>query len=179
MAKAQLRDRIFALLGAVLFLVTSLGLSVYVIWQMHQDNRAKQQQAKQQQCTISTVPAETLPAPATYKQSQKVVTLQFQDLHVGSGAAAKAGDCLDVKYYATLASNGQEFDNNFAKPTALKFNLGAGQVIPGWDQGLVGIKVGGTRRLVIPASLAYGSQAQGAIPANSDLVFVVKLEKIE
>ena len=94
--------------------------------------------------------------------------------------AAKVGDCLVVKYYGTLASNGTKFDEDFTDTTALAFTLGQGQVIPGWDQGLVGMKVGGTRRLAIPAAQAYGSQSPtAAIPANSDLVFVVKLLRIQ
>ena len=71
-----------------------------------------------------------------------------------------------MKYYGTLASDGTMFDENFTKKTLFQFQLGQGQVIPGWDQGLVGMKVGETRRLVIPSSLAYGPQAQGSIPAK-------------
>jgi cbb3-type cytochrome oxidase subunit 3 len=73
----------------------------------------------------------------------------------------------------------QKFDENFTKDSGLKLKIGTGEVIKGWDQGIVGMKVGGTRRLVIPASLGYGAQAAGPIPANSDLVFVVKLESIK
>jgi FKBP-type peptidyl-prolyl cis-trans isomerase len=98
---------------------------------------------------------------------------------VGNGAVAKNGDCLVVKYYGTLASNGVKFDENFTQPTAFAFTLGQGQVIQGWDQGLVGMKVGGERRLVIPANLAYGSTGSGAIPANAALVFDVRLLKIK
>jgi FKBP-type peptidyl-prolyl cis-trans isomerase len=85
-----------------------------------------------------------------------------------------------VKYYGTLASNGTKFDENFTDATAFAFKLGQGQVIEGWDKGMVGLKAGGTRRLVIPAAQAYGSQSpSAAIPANSDLVFVVKLLRIQ
>jgi peptidylprolyl isomerase len=84
-----------------------------------------------------------------------------------------------MKYYGTLATNGTKFDENFTDTTAFAFTLGQGQVIEGWDKGLVGMKAGGMRRLVIPAAEAYGSQAQGSIPANSDLVFVVKLLRIQ
>jgi FKBP-type peptidyl-prolyl cis-trans isomerase len=108
------------------------------------------------------------------------VSLQITDLQKGSGPATKDGDCLVVKYYGTLVSNGTEFDENFSKPTAFAFLLGQGQVIKGWDVGMVGMKAGGTRRLVLPAALAYGSQSPSpAIPANSDLVFVVKLLRIQ
>jgi len=84
-----------------------------------------------------------------------------------------------MKYYGTLAADGTKFDENFTNATAFAFTLGQGQVIQGWDKGLVGMKAGGMRRLVIPAAQAYGDQAQGSIPANSDLVFVVKLLRIQ
>jgi len=85
-----------------------------------------------------------------------------------------------VKYYGTLAKDGKKFDENFTQPTAIQFTLGAGNVIPGWDEGLVGMKVGSVRRLAIPAAKAYGETSPSAdIPANSDLVFVVKLLKIK
>ncbi|TAH33997.1 FKBP-type peptidyl-prolyl cis-trans isomerase, partial [Candidatus Saccharibacteria bacterium] len=87
--------------------------------------------------------------------------------------------CLVMKYQGNLASDGTVFDENYTKDQSLQFTLGAGKVIKGWDEGLVGMKVGGTRRLVIPASLGYGSQSNASIPANSDLVFTVKLEQIK
>jgi len=76
-------------------------------------------------------------------------------------------------------STGAKFDENFTQPTGFEFIVGNGNVIPGWDQGLLGMKAGGTRRLVIPSQLAYGSTGSGStIPPNSDLVFVVKLLRI-
>lgn len=121
-----------------------------------------------------------LPIPAAYKPGSKVSRVQTTDFRVGSGPVAKKGDCLVVKYVGTLASNGTQFDTNFNTDNALQFVLGEGEVIPGWDQGLVGMKVGGERRLVIPAALAYGSTGSGSsIPPNSDLVFVVDLVKIK
>jgi len=85
-----------------------------------------------------------------------------------------------MKYYGTLASDGTMFDENYTKPEGFAFRLGSGQVIKGWDQGLGGMKVGGERRLVIPAALGYGEAGSPPkIPANADLVFVVKLERIQ
>jgi FKBP-type peptidyl-prolyl cis-trans isomerase len=84
-----------------------------------------------------------------------------------------------MKYYGTLAADGTLFDENYTKPSGFAFTLGSGQVIKGWDQGLVGMKVGGERRLVIPAALGYGEAGSPPkIPANADLVFVVKLLRI-
>lgn len=137
--------------------------------------QAQQNQQKQQTACSDANTEAALPTPDIYKPSGAVTALQTTDLTEGAGAAAKAGDCLYVKYYGTLAKNGAKFDENFTSSSAFAFTLGQGQVIQGWEQGVVGMKVGGMRRLVIPASLAYGSAAQGSIPANSDLVFVVKL----
>ncbi len=106
--------------------------------------------------------------------------LKVQDLIEGDGAAAKSGDQISVQYVGVLFSNGKQFDaswDNDKKP--FEFQLGSGQVIQGWDQGLVGMKVGGRRKLTIPADLAYGEQGQPpTIPANAALVFEVDLKKI-
>src|SRR5690348_10409193 len=151
------RDRFFAGFGAILFLVTSSALTILVVWTVaHQkstDSTAASNQSQQTACQdTNTEP--TFAAPIAYKPSGTVTSLQTTDITLGTGAAAKNGDCLVMKYYGTLASNGQLFDENFTKPTAFAFTLGQHQVISGWDEGLVGMKVGGERRLVIPASLA-------------------------
>lgn len=175
----RMRDRIFAGLGATLFLVGACAATVYyVVADPGSSDTTASQTPQTSQCTDTKTEA-TLPVPAVYKPTEPVTSLQTTDLEVGTGAAAKDGDCLIMKYYGTLASNGTKFDENFTQPTAFAFTLGQGQVIQGWDQGVVGMKVGGTRRLVIPASLAYQDQAQDGIPANSDLVFVVKLLRIQ
>ena len=99
--------------------------------------------------------------------------LVVQDETVGTGAAAQPGDTVTVNYTGKLA-DGTVFDTSIGK-APFSFVLGAGNVIPGWDQGLVGMKVGGTRVLIIPPSLGYGSQQYGPIPANSTLTFEVEL----
>lgn len=113
-----------------------------------------------------TVPPATGPAPA------KLVT---KDLIQGSGPAAAKGQQLTVNYVGVLYKNGREFDASWKTGNPFSFQLGAGGVIPGWDQGLVGMRVGGRRELIIPAALAYGAQTQPGIPANSPLIFVVDL----
>lgn len=181
-SNTKLRDRIFAGFGAILFLVTASALTIAVIYDaVTNKNSTNNTTTSQVACTTdgSVMTTEVLPAPEVYKPTGTVAALEATDLTPGTGTAVKSGDCLQMKYYGTLASNGTLFDENFTKKTLFQFQLGAGQVIPGWDQGLVGMKVGGTRRLVIPADLAYGSQAQGSIPANSTLVFVVKLVAIK
>lgn len=108
-------------------------------------------------------------------------TDQFQmtDEVVGTGATAAAGDSVTVNYVGSL-TDGTVFDASANHgTTGFTFTLGVGQVIQGWDQGVAGMKEGGKRKLVIPASLAYGDRAVGnVIPANSTLVFEVELVKV-
>src|SRR4051794_17151489 len=106
--------------------------------------------------------------------------LVSQDVVKGKGAVAKDGDVLTVRYVGVLFRNGQEFDSSWKrKPNSFQFPLGQGQVIPGWDQGVKGMRVGGRRQLTIPPDLAYG--AQGSPPAigpNEPLIFVIDLKKV-
>ena len=105
--------------------------------------------------------------------------LSTQDLTVGTGATAVAGDVLTVHYIGSLQT-GTVFENSYSLGQPYQFRLGAGQVIPGWDRGIPGMKVGGKRRLVIPPSLAYGNQGagNGRIPPNATLQFDVELLSI-
>jgi peptidylprolyl isomerase len=174
---ARMRDRIFAGLGAVLFFASASALTVFAVMQGSNDSKNPTQTANT--CDITSVSAPKEAPPETYKPDGAVTELQKVDLQDGTGEAAKNGDCLVMKYYGTLAADGTVFDQDYDSDQGLQFKLGQGQVIEGWDQGLEGMKVGGTRRLVIPSALAYRDQAQGKIPANSDLVFVVKLVNIK
>ncbi len=110
----------------------------------------------------------------TNDSSAQVPKLLTEDLTVGTGTEAVAGKHVVVNYEGKLL-DGTVFDSSYTRGTPFDFDLGAGQVIQGWDQGVVGMKVGGKRKLVIPASLAYGDRAIGTIPANSTLVFEVEL----
>ncbi len=174
MSTTRLRDRIFAGLGAVLFLVTASAFTVFVIIDMVKQKDSPT--STQSQPKVEPV----FPAPEVYKPEDPTAELVTTDLQPGSGETAKVGDTLVMKYYGTLASDGALFDENYTKATGFTFTLGKGEVIKGWDEGLVGMKVGGERRLVIPAALGYGDVGSPpTIPANSDLVFVVKLLRIE
>lgn len=179
MSTTRLRDRVFAGFGAALFLLTSLAFTAYAVMQTGSNSQTDTTTTDTSACGASQAVAAALPAPEVVKYPEKVTELQKIEIEQGTGAAAKDGDCLQMKYYGTLATDGTMFDENFTKETAFEFKLGSGQVIQGWDQGLAGMKEGGTRRLVIPAALAYGAQGAGTIPANADLVFVVKLVKIK
>lgn len=106
--------------------------------------------------------------------------LVTNDLEEGSGAEAKAGDTVTVQYVGVNYKTGKEFDSSWSRSEPFSFTLGAGEVIPGWDQGIEGMKVGGRRELIIPPELGYGTAgAPPAIPPNETLVFVVDLEAVE
>ncbi|MFL5833724.1 MAG: FKBP-type peptidyl-prolyl cis-trans isomerase [Solirubrobacterales bacterium] len=106
--------------------------------------------------------------------------LVTNDLEEGSGPEAKSGDTVTVQYVGVNYKTGKEFDSSWSRSEPFSFTLGAGEVIPGWDQGIEGMKVGGRRELVIPPELGYGSAgAPPAIPPNETLVFVVDLEAVE
>lgn len=98
----------------------------------------------------------------------------IDDIVIGSGEEVSIGDTVSVHYIGTL-QNGQEFDNSNKRGEPFVFTVGRGQVIEGWDIGLVGMKVGGQRVLVIPPEYAYGNQAVGPIPRNATLVFAIEL----
>ena len=119
---------------------------------------------------LATEPKVTPPAgPAPTK-------LESKDLIVGTGAEAKAGDTVTVNYVGVLFKGGKEFNASWETKEPFTFTLGKGQVIPGWDQGIPGMKVGGRRELIIPSALAYGAKGSPPkIPANAPLVFVVDL----
>ena len=99
--------------------------------------------------------------------------LKIEDTVVGTGAEAKIGDKVSVNYTGTLV-NGTEFDSSIGKQP-FEFTIGENSVIQGWEQGIPGMKVGGSRILTIPSSLGYGENAVGSIPANSTLIFKVDL----
>ncbi|TSC82571.1 MAG: FKBP-type peptidyl-prolyl cis-trans isomerase [Parcubacteria group bacterium Gr01-1014_20] len=97
-----------------------------------------------------------------------------KDISVGSGAEAKLGDTVTVNYLGTL-ENGTKFDSSYDRKQPFSFVIGNGEVIRGWDIGVLGMKVGGKRELVIPPELAYGEADKGAIPPNSTLKFTIEL----
>ncbi len=106
--------------------------------------------------------------------------LGIDDLTVGDGAEATAGAKVTVHYVGVSFSTGEEFDASWNRGQPFEFKLGKGQVIPGWDQGVAGMRVGGRRRLTIPSALAYGARgAGGVIKPHEPLIFVVDLLAID
>ena len=102
----------------------------------------------------------------------------YRDLVVGTGPAVATGQTISVRYTGWLA-NGTQFDSNITKPDPLPFKIGSGQVIAGFDDGMVGAKVGTQRQLIIPPSLGYGPYDYGPIPGNSVLVFKVEVISVQ
>ncbi len=128
----------------------------------------------------ATQPQQTTPTETqTPTPTADVTELKIEDLVVGKGVAAKTGDVVTVHYTGWL-TDGTKFDSSVDRGQPLDpFTLGAGSVIPGWDQGLVGMKVGGKRKLTIPPSMGYGEQGYPpVIPPNATLVFDVEMLKI-
>jgi peptidylprolyl isomerase len=122
--------------------------------------------------TVKTAPTVTVPSGTPPKQ------LESADLILGKGAAAAVGDTVTVQYVEASHSSGKVIQSSWTSQP-FQFTLGENQVIKGWDMGLVGMRVGGRRELIIPPSLGYGASSQGpSIAANDTLIFVVDLQKI-
>jgi peptidylprolyl isomerase len=135
--------------------------------------------------TTSTTTSATTPKPPSPLSKKPVVTvpkgpapakLVTKDLIQGTGTEAKEGDTVTVNYVGVLYKTGKEFDSSWSRNQTFTTPLTTGSVIPGWVQGIAGMKVGGRRELIIPPGLAYGKAGSGStIPPNSTLVFVVDL----
>jgi FKBP-type peptidyl-prolyl cis-trans isomerase len=163
-----------ALFAALFFLIASVTTTAAVVYTLvtKKDQKADTSQQDQQQTS------DKVGKPMdNFTPVDSVPTLQVTDLKVGDGAEAKANSKVTVEYVGALAKTGVVFD---ASPEGQPVELSLDQVIQGWQQGVPGMKVGGTRRLLIPAALAYGDQSpSAAIPANSDMVFDITLTKVE
>ncbi len=128
------------------------------------------------EATVPQDPIQQEPAaPQEAPQAEEVEELQIEDLEAGEGPEAKSGDTVDVHYTGWL-TDGTKFDSSLDRGQPFSFTIGQGRVIPGWDQGVPGMQVGGKRKLTIPPHMGYGERgAPPAIPPNSTLVFEVEL----
>ncbi len=122
----------------------------------------------------------TLVQADTGKPVQTASGLSYIDVMEGTGASPKDGQTVVVHYTGTLQENGKKFDSSLDRNEPFKFHIGKKEVIPGWDEGVATMKVGGKRTLIVPANLAYGRNGvPGAIPPNATLIFDVELLKVE
>jgi FKBP-type peptidyl-prolyl cis-trans isomerase FkpA len=170
---ASKKERFFAGFFAVLFLVTSSTVAIiYLVTQSSSNDTSSQQQS--QESNVNKLQGTKL---ANFTPVPSIGQLQEIDTTPGTGATVKAGDTVTVDYTGAVASTGVIFQSSKDSGQPVSFPLS--QVIAGWSQGIPGIKVGGTRRLLIPAALAYGASppAGSGIPANADLVFDVTVHK--
>lgn len=158
-----------------------------VVLVVAQIGSGKQESAIAAQVTDSTpapttvIENNTLIASAPISDANVVTTpsgLKYVDLEEGTGATPEPGQTVTVHYTGTL-ENGKKFDSSRDRNQPFKFKIGQGQVIKGWDEGLSTMKVGGRRKLIIPAELGYGARgAGGVIPPNATLIFDVELLKV-
>jgi len=171
--------RIAILVIVVVFFVSSFALSAMVIWEQFIKKDDLSKNAETSQTTDQNKPKEGAlqgTKLADFTPVEKVDSLQIIDLQEGTGETVKADDTVTAHYTGALAKDGTIFQSSYDTGQPIAFPLSG--VIKGWQDGVPGMKVGGKRRLLIPADQAYGSQAQAGIPANSDLVFDIELVKI-
>lgn len=180
MAKTKLSHRAFALSLAVLFLVTSLGFSGLVIWQLlHKpktpglDQAAIQKALQQKEGKLEGTKL------SNFTPVDHIDQLQSIDTKEGNGDTVKPGATVTAHYTGAVAATGVIFQSSHDSGQPVEFPLSG--VIPGWTEGVPGMKVGGTRRLLIPAAQAYGANPPPGsnIPANADLVFDIELASVK
>jgi len=177
---AKLHQRIIAFGLAALFLITGSALSIFVIYDMVHTRNQEKAASSATDSSSAKKPQNQLQGTklANFTPTDSVPELVKTDTKVGDGQEAKAGDAVTVDYTGAVASTGVIFQSS--KDSGQPAQLSLSQVIDGWKEGIPGMKVGGERRLLIPAAKAYGGNPpQGSgIPANAPLVFDVTLVKV-
>lgn len=195
-ARRRRRQRIWisAIVAVVVIVTAGLAFWQYQLYTARHSTTSKKTNTIAQigpKCaTASSIPAVYNTTPTAGPLNPPAVTgtpatntdgLQCLDLKVGSGKVAQQGSTVSVEYTGWLASNGNKFDSSYdhgGQPFSVT-PLGQASVIPGWNEGLVGMKAGGIRRIILPAALAYGSQGNQGIPANATLIFDVTVVSVQ
>lgn len=171
---------IFIITIVIAFLVSSFGLSAFVIWDLIHSKSNNQASNDTQSQTTNQPKEGKLEGTklAGFQPIENVDQLKIVDLKVGTGEVVKKGDSVVAHYTGALAKDGTIFQSSHDSGDPVPFSLDG--VIEGWKEGVPGMKVGGVRRLIIPAEKAYGAQSPAAnIPPNSDLVFDIELTAIQ
>lgn len=195
-ARRRRRNQIWTsvIVAVVVIIAAYVGIVGYQQYAAQQATAAKKTADAHAAATASVDATQTVaaitPTPSAGPATPPAVTgapvsmqggLQYIDVTVGTGAVVQSTSTVSVQYTGWFQSSGKKFDSSYdhgGQPFSVQ--LGQGQVIPGWDEGLVGMKVGGTRRLIIPPALGYGAAGQPpTIPANSTLIFDVTLLSVK
>jgi len=172
----------------ILFTVTGLGVGVIGFWQYtHQpDSNSQTGTSRAIKCSSDPNIPEIKPSDSSklkgtklsnFRPTSKVDLLKCIDIKVGTGAIVQSNSTLTANYTGAIAATGVIFESSL--DSGQPFSIPLTKLIPGWQTGLLGMKVGGTRRLLIPSAAAYGSQAAPGIPANSNLVFDISLINVQ
>ncbi len=178
-------QRAGALVAALLFLGTTIAFTAVVLLEMRRESEVSQP-TPDREAAESITPNEQEDEPVAQLQGTKlegftpvtsVGELQTVDLQEGTGEVVQPGATVTAHYTGALAKDGTIFQSShdFGQPIPFSLN----EVIKGWTEGVPGMKVGGKRRLIIPAAMAYGPQEQPGIPANSDLVFDIEVVSVQ
>lgn len=186
---AKPHERVISFALAILFFATSIAAGAAVLLQIREDNKQKSELSNNSASKDSTDKTETATDTtkkegalegtklANFTPIDKVDQLKIEDVVIGTGEEVKPGATITAHYTGALAKDGTIFQSSL--DTGQPATFGLDQVIKGWTDGVPGMKVGGKRRLTIPAEQAYGNQSPSAnIPANSDLVFDIELISI-
>ena len=176
-------QRIVSFILASFLIISSFGAVYIVIKQSGDADKADKvaqedatKKSNKKECAMQGNPSSTNKPSDILKISTPVTELGITDIVVGAGEAAQLNDCITVNYRLNLSDGSIVAGNDtFVSGSPIAFDLVQGGLIEGWTQGIPGMKVGGLRRLVVPASLGYGDRATSSIPANSTLVFDIEL----
>jgi FKBP-type peptidyl-prolyl cis-trans isomerase len=178
---ASKKTRFFMGFMAVLFLVTASATTIAVIWSSinskgsNNSNSSQSNQPQEQKMNPNQLQGKPL---ADFTPTAHIDQLQTIDTTPGTGDTVKPGDTVTVDYTGAVAATGIVFQSSKDSGQPIPLALKSGSVIEGFVQGVPGMKVGGTRRILIPSSLGYGAQGNSGIPPNADLVFDVTVHKI-
>lgn len=174
-SKTKKSTRILIIIIAIVMAAGFLGTYVLMVMTQQEQSDPNYLQSQQDKERKEAQKGLTVD-PTAFKVDGEVKELQIIDKKVGTGAEVKATDTVRVHYKGTFAKDGTKFDSSYDRGEPATFAVS--EVIEGWQKGIPGMKVGGERRLIIPAAMAYGEMGNSVIPPNTDLVFEVELQAI-